>query len=337
MTWCSRSVFRCFKALERAGDRLTGAAGPFFVGLAVILITVGTICFFDVIMPSLSYPVITLPACLLIALNMFMHYFYVCTVKPGFVDDPPPEPGRNILWARRSRPPKGRAMSGRVRWSSVLNVTRAETTQCSKCGQTKPERTHHCRICNRCVLKYDHHCPWINQCVGLHNERHFVMFMAYLVVSTFCVSVLGYTQLLEALGITYTRWPYHVPEIAYIITYLLSVVICLAVGIMLSYHLYSISWAETSVEGQDHEVYRRKAKSRGETFVNSYDLGKRRNLQLFFNVGEPGYPLYTLFLPFRISPYTDGRSWARREGYARHQGVRRGEELTDEEDDEDDE
>ncbi|KAG5634672.1 hypothetical protein H0H81_001135 [Sphagnurus paluster] len=161
------------------------------------------------------------------------------------------------------------------------------------------------------------------------------MFMAYLVLSTFCVTVLGYKQLFQALGVSYTPWPYYVPEIAYIITYLLSVVLFLAVGIMLSYHLYSISWAETSVEAQDHEVYRKKAKSRGEDFVNSYDLGKRRNLQLFFNIGEAGYPLYTLFIPFRISPYTDGRSWARRDGYERHHGVRRGEELTDE--DEDDE
>jgi palmitoyltransferase len=40
--------------------------------------------------------------------------------------------------------------------------------------------------------------------------------------------------------------------------------------------------------------------------------------------------LYTLILPLRINPYTDGRSWARREGYEQHRGVRQGEELTDE-------
>lgn len=44
-------------------------------------------------------------------------------------------------------------------------------------------------------------------------------------------------------------------------------------------------------------------------------------------------PLYTLLLPLRIMPYTDGRSWARREGFDRHHGLRQGEELTDEEDD----
>jgi hypothetical protein len=41
-------------------------------------------------------------------------------------------------------------------------------------------------------------------------------------------------------------------------------------------------------------------------------------------------PLYTLIFPMRIYPYTDGRAWARREGYERHRGIREGEELTDE-------
>jgi palmitoyltransferase len=45
-------------------------------------------------------------------------------------------------------------------------------------------------------------------------------------------------------------------------------------------------------------------------------------------------PFYTLLLPLRIAPYTDGRSWARRKGCESHQGVREGEELTDEEPDE---
>jgi len=156
--------------------------------------------------------------------------------------------------------------------------------------------------------------------------------MAYLVLSTFCLSILGYRQLLEALGVTFHAWSYNVPEVIYIMTYILSVVICLAVGVMVSFHLWGIANGETSVEAQDHEVYRTRAKSRGETFINSYDLGKLKNLQLFFNIGESGYPLYTLIFPLRISPYTDGRAWARRDGYERHHGVRRGEELTDEED-----
>jgi hypothetical protein len=67
-----------------------------------------------------------------------------------------------------------------------------------------------------------------------------------------------------------------------------------------------VSIGETSVENQDHDVYRRMAKQRGDVsvlcarealklilihkvFVNSYDLGRRRNFELFFNIGNrPG-------------------------------------------------
>ncbi|KAJ7500311.1 DHHC palmitoyltransferase-domain-containing protein [Mycena galericulata] len=332
---CSRAVFRCFKTLERLGDRLTGAAGPFFVAFAVILIGLGTVCFFDVVMPSLRWPLITAPICVLIALNLLMHYYYAVTVSPGFVEDPPREPRDSVFWASKRRPRQG-GLTG-VRWSNELVITRATVTKCRKCGQSKPERTHHCRICNRCVLKYDHHCPVrVNQCVGLHNERHFVMFMGYLVISCFSLCITGFPHVMRALGATYELdWPHHVPQIAFILEYILAAVMFLAVGIMFSYHLWTVASGETTVESQDHEVYRRVAKSRDETFVNSYDLGKRRNLELFFNIGENGYPLYTLILPLRINPYTDGRSWARREGYEQHRGVRRGEELTDEDDNDD--
>lgn len=36
-------------------------------------------------------------------------------------------------------------------------------------------------------------------------------------------------------------------------------------------------------------------------------------------------------LPLRVQPYTNGTSWARREGFVRHVGLRQGEELTDDE------
>jgi palmitoyltransferase len=42
---CAKRVFRCFKTLERWGNKITGAAGPYFVGLAVLLIGTGMFCF----------------------------------------------------------------------------------------------------------------------------------------------------------------------------------------------------------------------------------------------------------------------------------------------------
>jgi len=50
-------------------------------------------------------------------------------------------------------------------------------------------------------------------------------------------------------------------------SYMLSIVLCLAVFIMLLWHIWSISKGETSVEAQDHEIYRKIAKERGEVSV----------------------------------------------------------------------
>ncbi|KIL64061.1 hypothetical protein M378DRAFT_78934 [Amanita muscaria Koide BX008] len=321
---CARTVFRCFRAVEHFADRLTGAAGPYFVGLAVVLITAGALCFFTVILPSLPFSLLTVPICFLIAANLYLHYLWVCTMPPGFADEPENPPDRTVagwLWGKR----RGRMQN--------TTISPAYVGNCAKCGSDKPERTHHCRICKRCILKYDHHCPpsGINQCVGLYNERHFVLFMIYFVLSTACFSGFGYQHFFLALGIYPYDWSYFLPPWVFVLVYLLSSILCLAVAIMLSFHLWGIALAETSVESHDFPAYRAKAKSRGTTFVNCYDLGKRQNLQLFFNVGPLGHSYLTLVLPLRISPYTNGRAWAKRHGLSRHQGIDASDEFTDDE------
>jgi len=55
-----------------------------------------------------------------------------------------------------------------------------------------------------------------------------------------------------------------VPQIAYILTYMLSVALCISVFIMLSWHLWAVARGETAVEAQDHEVYKRIANDRGD-------------------------------------------------------------------------
>ncbi|KAL5504424.1 hypothetical protein ACEPAH_8499 [Sanghuangporus vaninii] len=331
----SKAVFRCFRSLERCTDRLTGAAGPVFVTLAVGLLSMGVFCFFEVIQPTIRWPLLTVPIDALIAFNLLAHYYFACTVKPGFIDDPPRIEGKGPFWAKGRKEKAVANGAASVIWSedTSLNMTRANLTRCKRCGLMRPDRSHHCRICNHCVLKYDHHCPLgINQCVGVYNERHFVLFMAYLVLSTFCFGILGYEKLWEAMGFTYA-WTYWTPPIMFSLIYILSVVLCFAVGVMLTWHLWGIARGETSVESHDYDVYRKTAKERGQTFENSYDLGKLKNLELFFNTGSDGYPYYTLFVPLRVMPYTDGRAWARRPGYDSHKGIQPGEELTDDDDD----
>ncbi|THU96387.1 hypothetical protein K435DRAFT_892742, partial [Dendrothele bispora CBS 962.96] len=258
---------------------ITGAAAPFFITFVVVLL----LRWLDVIYPTLPFELLTVPICIFVALNMFTHHYSVFTIPHG---------------CGRSTTVQNKMVSGDER-TGRLNITRAEITMCRKCGQMRPERAHHCRICNRCVRKkYDHH--WMNQYVGVYDERrHFVMFMMYLCLSTALYVLLGYQQFLNALGLSFQiLWPYHVPVIAYLLTFILSCILCFAVGIMLIVALWSVMKGETSVEAQDHEIYRKVALNRGEAFINSYDLGKTQNLKLFFNIGEGGYPIYTLFIPY---------------------------------------
>ncbi|KAF5344497.1 hypothetical protein D9758_014157 [Tetrapyrgos nigripes] len=288
---CQKQVIGCFKRLEKWGDRLTGAAGPFFVTFAIVLISMGALSFFDIIYPTLSYKLLTGPLCILIAFNLFTHYYLVCTTPPGFVDAEPMEPATTFpqswTWAR-PRKAKYRAANGYRPLETVdaeegsleeagvdeWNITKADMTKCRKCTAMRPERAHHCRICKRCVLKYDHHCPGINQCVGIYNERHFILFMAYLWLSTVLFVLLGYPLFFEALGLrNEAPFPSHIPPILFILSFILSAVLSFAVGVMLIVALWAVMRGETSVEAQDNEVYRKVALSRGEMFGNGYDLG----------------------------------------------------------------
>lgn len=54
---------------------------------------------------------------------------------------------------------------------------------CSICKITKIARTHHCTTCNKCILNMDHHCPWISNCVGFKNQKHFILFLVYTIIS----------------------------------------------------------------------------------------------------------------------------------------------------------
>ncbi|KAJ1036822.1 hypothetical protein NDA10_005338 [Ustilago hordei] len=201
----------------------------------------------------------------------------------------------------------------------------------------KPERAHHCRVCKTCTLKFDHHCPWLNQCVGLGNERYFVLFMSWLSFGCGIVVYSGFGVMRRSLSWS-ADWPYlYTPRVLVMLLFILALVMGLALFVMAGWQVNLVGRGETSVESQDHAHYRDLAKKRGQEFVNVYDIGWRRNLELFFNVG-PGSPYgwHTILLPMRVPPYSDGWHFAKRRGFSgKHAGIDIQEQLTDEEFDDD--
>lgn len=69
---------------------------------------------------------------------------------------------------------------------------------------------------------------------------------------------------------------------------MLSIAIGLAVPVLAGWHLYMVAHGETSIEGHDNDYLRLRAKKDGLVYLNPYDYGARRNLQMFFNVGPGG-------------------------------------------------
>jgi hypothetical protein len=83
----------------------------------------------------------------------------------------------------------------------------------------------------------------------------------YLALATFCYGLLGYPQLIASFT-SFKTWEHHVPDVMYGMMYILCVVLCFAVTVMGAWHIYGITSGETSVEGQDNELYRKRAKAR---------------------------------------------------------------------------
>lgn len=88
---------------------------------------------------------------------------------------------------------------------------------CSACLLRRPLRSKHCSVCNRCVAKFDHHCPWVNNCIGANNHRHFVGFLASLLLMCGWM-VWGVVVALRArCGPAPTAWPACCPWLLWVL------------------------------------------------------------------------------------------------------------------------
>ncbi|CAD6573713.1 MAG: hypothetical protein TREMPRED_000891 [Tremellales sp. Tagirdzhanova-0007] len=210
-------------------------------------------------------------------------------------------------WGWRAR--SGRELTGH-------EEAQKRVRRCRKCDGPKPEVRHDTR--------WDHHlmemgrehitarsASGINACVGLHNQRHFVLFMAWLSIACWTVVALGYVQFWDSFT-SQSSWSGYTPRLAYTLLYVLSIAIGIAVPVLASWHVYMVSKGETSIESHDNAYLDTRARAEGLIYLNPYDLGRRKNINYFFHTGPTGYAAITLLFPLAVSPSSNGWTYPRR-------------------------
>lgn len=56
-------------------------------------------------------------------------------------------------------------------------------TYCDRCMMYRPENSWHCEACNACIVRRDHHCFFFSRCIGLYNQRYYVSYLGYIMIS----------------------------------------------------------------------------------------------------------------------------------------------------------
>ena len=91
-------------------------------------------------------------------------------------------------------------------WRKRATAGLESSTVCPRTGQLLPPRSRYVRRADAVVLGFDHYCFWLGTPIGLHNRKHFILFISY--SAAFCVmgSAHSLYELIYALPAR-MRWP----------------------------------------------------------------------------------------------------------------------------------
>jgi len=299
----------CAETVMWAIDNLVRIVGPIFVCVVWVLISGIVWGWHAVLRPYLTHTegVVGLVLHALFAhwllINVCYHYYKGSTKPPG---------------------------TAPIVTKEVYTVATDQNYNCcKKCETVKPLRAHHCSVCKGCVLKMDHHCPWLNNCVGHENHRHFFLFMWYIWCGVWYVAAVAYgpynarTELRRRLRKTgeMRHWreelvheglPVQAGELSFL--FVLSSAVIVSLGLLIFWHIYLISTAQTTIEFYKNIAEAAKAKKRGKVWRNPYSLGSaKKNWMHFLGVGEGPNGVYrhwsVLLWPNDYPSFGDGLHW----------------------------
>lgn len=70
--------------------------------------------------------------------------------------------------------------------TELVNMNKSlkvEFRRCDKCFIVRFPSVKHCNRCRGCVMSMDHHCPWVFNCIGQFNQKYFLQFLGYSLIS----------------------------------------------------------------------------------------------------------------------------------------------------------
>ena len=159
---------------------------------------------------------------------------------------------------------------------------------CKHCNQVKPPRTYHCSVCNSCILKMEHHCPWINNCVGWLNHKFYLLFMWFLWIGCFYYTITAF-PLFKAQhryfedNQTLRQWMENVRSDGetfrsiLIFSWVICFAVILALGVLVIWQSWLVSFGETSVERLKSSYNRKQCKKQGRVYTSVHDCGFKEN------------------------------------------------------------
>lgn len=221
---------------------------------------------------------------------------------------------------------------------------------CANTNQPKPPRSHYDHVTKLLVLNMDHYCPWMFNTVGYFNYRYFCNFLFYVFTGMLYGAIIAYQPFREIGSSDYFKqvqmnrskeykvYRHLIPNVplpSERTPIAFSFMLCLSVGIavmcLMSFHLYLVFTAQTTIEFHGNWSKRRQARKRGRAWMNPYDLGWKRNWQQVFGSLHPLVALLPSwrepeFLPLPILG-EKGRRRSKKEKEARFLAFRRSSET----------